>query len=145
MDRMLRHRSRIVAGGAALLAAAAVGAGVGAGTFAVLSDEPTASGDVTATSSEPVAQPGTATGEVSLAQIYARSYESVVEITASGVSAAQFGEEQQQRAQGSGFVYDANGTVVTNQHVVDGASSISVRFSNGSTHPARLVGTDPFD
>lgn len=140
---MVGRRSRIVVGGAALMAAAAVGAGVGAATFAVLSDETTGSGEVTATSPEPVAQPGTASGEVSLAQIYARTHGSVVEITASGVSTAQFGEEQQQRAQGSGFVYDADGTVVTNQHVVEGASAISVRFSNGSTHPARLVGTDP--
>ena len=70
------------------------------------------------------------------------SYESVVEITASGVSAAS-SAEQQQRAQGSGFVYDANGHLITNQHVVEGATSISVRFSNGSTQPARLVGTDP--
>src|SRR5205807_148520 len=37
----------------------------------------------------------------------------------------------------------SNGNIVTNQHVVDGASSISVKFWNGSTYTARVVGTDP--
>ena len=46
-------------------------------------------------------------------------------------------------AQGSGFVYDSSGHVVTNDHVVDGASSIEVKFPNGSSYPATLVGNDP--
>src|ERR687883_813684 len=49
---------------------------------------------------------------------------------------------QSQRAQGSGFVYDSKGDIVTNQHVVDGATSISVRFWNGKTYTAHVVGTD---
>jgi putative serine protease PepD len=47
-----------------------------------------------------------------------------------------------QTAQGSGFVYDAQGHVVTNAHVVEGADSVSVRFSNGATYGATVVGTD---
>jgi len=62
----------------------------------------------------------------------------VVEITA---SATQFSGSQS--AQGSGFVFDQRGHIVTNQHVVEGASSISVRFWDGSSRGARLVGTDP--
>jgi S1-C subfamily serine protease len=49
----------------------------------------------------------------------------------------------QQRGQGSGFVYDTQGHIVTNQHVVDNASAISVTFWNGAVHKARLIGTDP--
>ena len=47
------------------------------------------------------------------------------------------------QAQGSGFVYDTNGHVVTNAHVVESATSIQVRFANGKTYDATVVGTDP--
>ena len=54
-----------------------------------------------------------------------------------------FGGGQQGQAQGSGFVYDTAGHVITNEHVVEGANSISVRFWNGAAYKATLVGTDP--
>lgn len=50
--------------------------------------------------------------------------------------------QQPQGALGSGFVWDAQGHIVTNNHVIDGATSISVTFSDGSTVPAKLVGAD---
>lgn len=46
-------------------------------------------------------------------------------------------------AEGSGFVWDNAGHIVTNNHVVDGADKISVTFADGSTYDAKLVGTDP--
>jgi serine protease Do len=46
-------------------------------------------------------------------------------------------------AEGSGFIWDTAGHVVTNNHVVDGAAKISVTFSDGSSYDATLVGTDP--
>ena len=48
-----------------------------------------------------------------------------------------------QQAQGSGFVYDDQGHVITNQHVVDGAQSVKVTLWNGKTYNATVVGTDP--
>jgi len=45
---------------------------------------------------------------------------------------------------GSGFVYDENGRIITNNHVVDGASTIQVTFLDGTTTPADMVGTDPY-
>ena len=54
-----------------------------------------------------------------------------------------FGGQQPQQAQGSGFVYDPDGHIVTNEHVVDGATSVSVRFWNGNTYKATVVGSDP--
>ncbi|WP_435335568.1 S1C family serine protease [Haloarchaeobius sp. TZWWS8] len=44
---------------------------------------------------------------------------------------------------GSGFVYDESGHVVTNHHVVDGATEVECRFSNGEWRTASVVGTDP--
>ncbi|HLY28909.1 MAG TPA: trypsin-like peptidase domain-containing protein, partial [Aggregatilineales bacterium] len=47
-------------------------------------------------------------------------------------------------ASGSGFVIDTNGDIVTNNHVVDGAKSITVTFYDGYTAPAKIVGTDAY-
>ena len=47
------------------------------------------------------------------------------------------------RAEGTGFVYDMSGHIVTASHVVDGATAIQVRFKDGSVAKASLVGTDP--
>ena len=46
-------------------------------------------------------------------------------------------------AEGSGFVWDTAGHIVTNNHVIDGAAKISVTFSDGSSFDAKLVGADP--
>ncbi len=45
-------------------------------------------------------------------------------------------------AKGSGFIIDANGTIVTNNHVVKGASSVSVTLDDGSVLPAKVIGRD---
>jgi serine protease Do len=47
------------------------------------------------------------------------------------------------QALGSGFVWSADGIIVTNNHVVEGASRISVIFQDGTPVPARLIGVDP--
>jgi S1-C subfamily serine protease len=47
-------------------------------------------------------------------------------------------------ATGSGFVYDTQGRIVTNNHVIDGANSIMVTFINGTILPATVVGADPY-
>src|SRR5439155_1295254 len=79
---------------------------------------------------------------LSIGDIYRRSYKGVVEITVTSTSASPFGGAQRQQAQGSGFVYDAKGDIVTNQHVVAGASAVSVRLWNGATYTAHVVGSD---
>jgi len=114
---------------AALFAALAFGIGLGAAAFAMLEDgTTTVVRQVTVEGSEPVAQSGLAATE-----IYDRAVNAVVEISAGGGAG---------RAQGSGFVFDERGHIVTNQHVVAGATTISVRFANGVERDAELVGTD---
>ncbi|BAJ62968.1 PDZ domain-containing protein [Anaerolinea thermophila] len=51
---------------------------------------------------------------------------------------------QIQEGQGSGFVWDKEGHIVTNNHVVEGADKIEVTFSDGYVVPAELIGTDPY-
>lgn len=51
--------------------------------------------------------------------------------------------QQYQSALGSGFVWDKQGDIVTNNHVVSGADKIEVTFSDGTIVPATLVGADP--
>jgi len=127
---------------AALAAAAGIGAGGGAATYAALSPEAarTVVRQVTVESSE---QAASTTAPMSVSEIYENASKSVVEITtvATGQS-SPFGGDQQARGQGSGFVYDADGHIVTNQHVVDGAQSVSVMFWDGSTYEAEVVSTD---
>ena len=99
-----------------------------------------------------VARPasGSATaGDIDIADIYRRNAPGVVQITStsngsSGTDA--FGNElpgQAQQALGSGFVLDKEGHIVTNYHVVEGATEIEVSFSNQDTVSARVVGSDP--
>lgn len=52
-------------------------------------------------------------------------------------------QQQYQSALGSGFVWDTNGDIVTNNHVISGADKIEVTFSDGTILPATLVGADP--
>ena len=123
-----------------LLAAACVGAGGGAVAYATLSDGSTVVKQVTVQRSEPIAS---SSAPLSVNQIYRRAYRGVVEITVTTSAAASpFGGGGTAKAQGSGWVYDSSGRIVTNEHVVDGASSISVRFWNGKTYSATVVGTD---
>ncbi|MBM4263865.1 MAG: DegQ family serine endoprotease [Deltaproteobacteria bacterium] len=50
---------------------------------------------------------------------------------------------QQRRGQGSGFIVDRNGTIVTNNHVIDGANKITVKLSDGRSFEGKVVGKDP--
>ena len=122
-----------------LLATLAVGVGAGAVVNASLSDSKTVVRQVPVTSAEPAAS----TSPLSVAQVYNQAHRAVVEITVSSAQADPFGGQEQQQAQGSGFVYDSDGHIVTNDHVVDDASSVSVRFWNGDTYKANVVGVDP--
>ena len=134
---MNRRRFPIVA--LALLATLAVGVGAGAVVNASLSDPKTVVQQVPVASGEPTAS----TSPRSVADVYSQSHRAVVEITVSSTQADPFGGEEQGQAQGSGFVIDTEGHIVTNEHVVDGVTSASVRFWNGDTYKATVVGADP--
>ena len=119
----------------AMTSAALLGAASVAGLTLVLDDGAPAAApqQVTVTNSAPAASSSTST----VGQIYKRSADAVVKITvtSAGQASPMGGSGGTQQAQGSGFVYDTQGHVITNQHVVDGAQSVSVKFANGKTLP----------
>jgi S1-C subfamily serine protease len=125
---------------AALVAAGGIGAGGGAGTYALLSSDggQTVVRQVTVSGGESAAN----TSGFSVNDIYRRDYKGVVEVTVTQRQATPFGGSQAQQAQGSGFVYDKAGHIITNEHVVAGASFVSVRFWNGQTYQAEVIGSD---
>jgi len=47
-----------------------------------------------------------------------------------------------QRSQGSGFIIDANGTILTNAHIIEGASQVIVKLPNRREYEARVIGRD---
>jgi putative serine protease PepD len=88
----------------------------------------------------------TTKASTALTQLYDQTTPGVVDITVTSSSSSDNGffgpQSQQSQAEGSGFVYDSNGDIITNAHVVDGATAIKVRFKDGSTAKATLVGKD---
>ncbi|MBI5667010.1 MAG: trypsin-like peptidase domain-containing protein [Chloroflexi bacterium] len=74
------------------------------------------------------------------ANIYNRVSPSVVSINVRGGSVNQLDSFE---ASGTGFVLDKNGYIVTNNHVVDGATDIEVNFLDGTIVEGDIVGVDP--
>ena len=100
------------------------------------------------------ATPGTAIASkaqsLSAEQIYRQDSPGVVDITVTTGAGSQSGGVSpfgphggSAQAEGTGFVYDTSGNIVTASHVVDGATAIQVRFEDGSVAKATLVGADP--
>ena len=67
---------------------------------------------------------------------------SVVEITTEVVSTSNFFGQFVTSGAGSGVIITSDGYIVTNNHVIDGASNITVRLKNGNEYKAVLIGTD---
>ena len=78
------------------------------------------------------------------AQVAAQVSPSVVQVNVQGVQRNQFGGTQEARGLGSGVIYRRDGYIVTNNHVVEGASEVNIAFADGSTERGEVVGTDPF-
>jgi putative serine protease PepD len=140
---MLRKRTPYLLAASALL----IGAGAGVGSYAALGGD---NGKTTTVVQQAAAQgsPAADTKTMSVNGVYRKAGPGVVEITTTTSSGSSnspfpFGGSGQSQAQGSGFVYDSNGYIVTNDHVVQGATKVSVTFADGSKYSAKVVGTDP--
>ena len=76
------------------------------------------------------------------AGIYKENIESVVAIQTEIVTTNMFGQRVSGAAAGSGFVISEDGYILTNAHVVDGATSIKVTFENGEEYEATVAGKE---
>jgi S1-C subfamily serine protease len=142
---------------ATLVAAGAVGAAIAVGIAAAtgrLGSSTTTIREVLGASTPAPARFAQATRALTVHQIYTRAAPGVVQVTATSRVTAQsnpfldpfgFGgpTTQTQRALGSGFVIDKSGDIVTNYHVVQGATHVEVSFSDSEHRPATIVGRDP--
>jgi S1-C subfamily serine protease len=141
--------------GAGFAAAAGLGAGIALGGAALLGGF--SKSTTTVRELQPVqATPSAASFQqgkpLSVNAIYREAAPGVVQVTATQVVSTPsvdpfFGfpvpQSQQQEALGSGFVIDKAGHIITNYHVVEGARSVDVSFSNNESMRARVVGVDP--
>ena len=147
------HRTLLLRRAAGIVLAGLLGGGIalsGAAAFGKLGAKTTVirQESFTRSSAQASFQQGT---RKSINAIYRASAPGVVHIeTATKVQQTPdsffgnpFGGTQTQRALGSGFVIDKAGHIVTNYHVVRGATSIQVSFSNNERFKATIVGVDP--
>lgn len=102
-------------------------------------------------SSIPTALSGTRRG-LTVNQIYRNASPGVVDITVTSQSSGGGfnpfgggggGGGQTQQGEGAGVVYDNQGDILTDEHVVSGATKVTVKFQDGRTASAKVLGTDP--
>jgi putative serine protease PepD len=129
MSPIIRPSRTAATLGAALLVGAGGGAGAalaidGGGTTHVVTTSAPAAVTTTASSTS---------GAMTVTDVYKNARQGVVDITVQSGSST---------AEGTGIVFDKSGDIVTNQHVVDGASSVVVKFADGSKANAKVVGSD---
>ena len=132
-----------------VLASAALGAGAAIGAVEAF-DLGGRSSTTTIVEQAPLAGAHTTAndGGMTARDIYKRDAPGVVFIRAQVVqrtsSPFDFGMPSEQRgeATGSGFVIDRNGTIITNAHVIDGATKVTVQFADKKSVGARVVGRD---
>jgi len=78
-------------------------------------------------------------------EVYQVTAPAVVNITNRGSVYDRFMGAVPQEGTGSGFVYDTEGHIVTNYHVVENAEQLLVTLADGQTYEAQIVGTDPIN
>ena len=127
---------------ALLLACAVVGGAAGYGGAALSSSGKTTIRQSNRTASEITVKQVSGQTLMSPAEVYASTVNSVVSINCSSVSTNIFGQSVQSASSGSGFIITQDGYIVTNHHVVSGASSVTVTLYDGTEYPATVVGSD---
>ena len=75
-------------------------------------------------------------------QVYKTNVNSTVGITTEITTTNYWGLQSTSAAAGSGFILTEDGYILTNQHVISSANSITVAMYDGTTYPAELVGYD---
>jgi S1-C subfamily serine protease len=144
---------RLLRSGAALVASAVLGGVVAVGAVALLGGLGDTTTLISETSASPTPRLAPSSRGMSVHEIYERAASGVVRVNAMsnqasaaptlGPGGSPLPSYPRVSALGSGFVIDKTGHIATNYHVVEGASEVTVSFSNRDTVKARIVGTDP--
>ena len=79
--------------------------------------------------------------QMSMSEVYASNVNSVVSINVSATT-NYFGQTVQTAASGTGFFITEDGYILTNHHVISGASTVKVTLYNGETYDAKVIGSD---
>ena len=129
----------------ALILACAVAGGLAGWGGAAIAGSSTSRTAIQQSSRQPVSvQVKNVDGQTKMepAEVYASVVNSAVSINCSATSTNIFGQQTQTASSGSGFIITEDGYVVTNYHVVSGASSVEVTLYNGDTYDATVIGGD---
>ena len=130
---------------ALILACAVAGGLAGWGGAAIAKSSGTEKTTIQQSDRQPVSvQVKTVDGQTKMepAEVYASVVNSAVSINCSATSTNIFGQTTQSASSGSGFIITEDGYVVTNYHVISGASSVQVTLYNGDTYDATVIGGD---
>ncbi len=81
--------------------------------------------------------------EAQVEAVYDQAGSAVVNVTSVTYAYDFFFNPVPQEGSGSGFLYDEEGHIVTNYHVIEDAEELSASLANGESYPAEVVGIDP--
>lgn len=90
-----------------------------------------------------ISDPSTVSDEENNIEVYKSVAPGVAFVNTTSYSQNMWGDVEEGKGNGSGSVIDANGDILTNYHVIEGATKLSVSFGGDKVYPARVVGGDP--
>jgi len=128
-------------GATVAIAAVQMWPGGGGGVAPAATTSSPAAAATKSSTSGPAGQLAATSGCLSAADVYEQARQAVVEITSTQQGRNPFAPQSQ--GTGSGIVIDADGTILTNYHVIAGATNLEVKFADGTAVTAHVVGDDP--
>jgi S1-C subfamily serine protease len=90
-----------------------------------------------------VTDPALATDEQNNVEVYKAISPGVVSIKSTSYRQDYFGQVEEGQGSGSGSIIDAQGHILTNYHVIEGAQKLTASIGGGKTYPATVIGRDP--
>jgi serine protease Do len=99
--------------------------------------------DPTPTATSEAGSPGVLTGFPDIASVVERVAPAVVQVVASTATENLFGQTTESTSQGSGVIFREDGYILTNNHVVEDATSVRVVLASRERVDAEVIGTDP--
>lgn len=90
-----------------------------------------------------ITDPSAVTDEQNSIEVYKTISPGVAFISTTSYTQDWWGDVQEGQGNGSGSVIDSNGDILTNYHVIEGATKVTVNFGGNKVYPAKVIGGDP--